>query len=41
MFMSNIKKAGRIALAFDVLYRAVKSIPGRQTFREPERSPCP
>ncbi len=27
MFMSNIKKAGRIALAFDVLYRAVKSIP--------------
>jgi len=27
MFMSNIKKAGRIALAFDILYRAVKSIP--------------
>jgi len=27
MFMSNIKKAGRVALAFDVLYRAVKSIP--------------
>lgn len=27
MFMSNIKKAGRIALAFDVLYRAVKEIP--------------
>jgi hypothetical protein len=27
MFMSNIKKAGRIALAFDVLYMAVKTIP--------------
>jgi hypothetical protein len=27
MFMSNIKKAGRIALAFDVLERAVKSVP--------------
>lgn len=27
MFMSNIKKAGRLALAFDVLHRAVKAIP--------------
>ena len=27
LFMSNIKKAGRLALAFDVLYKAVKSIP--------------
>ncbi|QSQ07713.1 hypothetical protein H0A61_00029 [Koleobacter methoxysyntrophicus] len=27
MFMSNIKKAGRIALAFDILERAVKSVP--------------
>lgn len=27
MFMSNIKKAVRIALAFDVLYMAVKTIP--------------
>ena len=27
MFMSNIKKAGRIALAFDVLVKAVKAIP--------------
>lgn len=27
MFMSNIKKAGRLALAFDVLCRAVKAIP--------------
>lgn len=27
MFMSNIKKAGRLALAFDVLLRAVKAIP--------------
>ncbi|WP_025746793.1 transposase [Caldicoprobacter faecalis] len=27
MFMSNIKKAGRLALAFDVLQRAVKAIP--------------
>jgi len=27
MFMSNIKKAGRLVLAFDVLYKAVKSIP--------------
>lgn len=27
MFMSNIKKAGRIALAFDVLEKAVKAIP--------------
>ncbi len=27
MFMSNIKKAGRLSLAFDVLIKAVKSIP--------------
>ena len=27
MFMSNIKKAGRISLAYDVLSRAVKAIP--------------
>lgn len=27
MFMSNIKKAGRISLAFDVLIKAVKAIP--------------
>ena len=27
MFMSNIKKAGRLALTFDVLHRAVKTIP--------------
>lgn len=27
MFMSNIKKAGRLALAFDVLVKAVKAIP--------------
>lgn len=27
MFMSNIKKAGRIALAYDVLVKAVKAIP--------------
>ena len=27
MFMSNIKKAGRIALAFDVLVKAVRAIP--------------
>jgi len=32
MFMSNIKKAGRVALAFDVLYRAVKSIPEDRLF---------
>jgi hypothetical protein len=27
MFMSNIKKAGRLVLAYDVLYKAVKAIP--------------
>jgi hypothetical protein len=27
MFMSNIKKAGRLALAFDILTKAVKAIP--------------
>lgn len=27
MFMSNVKKVRRVALAFDVLHRAVKAIP--------------
>jgi len=27
MFMSNIKKAGRLSLAFDVLIKTVKAIP--------------
>jgi hypothetical protein len=27
MFMSNIKKAGRLTLSFDVLYMAIKAIP--------------
>jgi len=30
MFMSNIKKAGRLALAFDVLVKAIKAIPEAQ-----------
>ncbi|WP_213973962.1 hypothetical protein [Tepidanaerobacter acetatoxydans] len=34
MFMSNIKKAGRIALAFDVLYMTVKTIPEEKLTEE-------
>ena len=30
MFMPNIKKAGRLALAYDVLIKAVKAIPERE-----------